>query len=107
MITINIIYKGENDNALKFVKEMIEEGIVEKIRNEKGNIRYEYFVSYEKPNEVLLVDAWKDQEALDIHHGSDMMEKIKELRDKYDLHMSVERYVSIYDNPEDEKYMRK
>ena len=107
MITINIIYKGENDNALKFAKEMMEEGIVEKIRNEKGNIRYEYFVSYEKPDEILLIDSWADQKALDIHHGSDMMEKIVKLRDKYDLHMSVERYISIEENPEDEKYMRK
>lgn len=41
---------------------------------------------------VLLIDRWKDQEALDRHHKSDIMPKIAELRSKYGLHMKVERY---------------
>lgn len=32
--------------------------------------------------------------AIDVHHASPMMAKIMELREKYDLHMKVERYVS-------------
>jgi quinol monooxygenase YgiN len=43
---------------------------------------------------VLLIDSWKDQESLDRHHASAMMSELAELREKYDLHMSVERYVS-------------
>jgi len=43
---------------------------------------------------VLLIDCWKNQEAIDRHHASPMMKKIAELREKYDLHMRVERYVS-------------
>lgn len=43
---------------------------------------------------MLLIDSWKDQRSLDVHHESPMMAKIAELRDKYDLHMKVERYVS-------------
>ena len=46
------------------------------------------------PETVLLIDCWKDQQALDQHHASPMMKKIAELRIKYDLHMKVERYVS-------------
>ena len=43
---------------------------------------------------VLLIDSWKDQESIDFHHASPMMVEIAKLRDKYDLHMCVERYVS-------------
>lgn len=42
----------------------------------------------------LLIDAWKSQEAIDAHHASPMMKTIAELREKYDLHMKVERYLS-------------
>ena len=35
-----------------------------------------------------------------------MMQTISELRDKYDLHMTVERYVSIEENEEDKKFTR-
>lgn len=40
------------------------------------------------------IDSWKDQQAIDVHHASSMMERITELREKYDLHMKVERYIS-------------
>lgn len=46
---------------------------------------------------VLLIDCWKNQAALDCHHASPMMEKILQLREKYDLHMKVERYISDED----------
>ena len=42
---------------------------------------------------MLLIDTWENQEALNKHHNSPMMNKIAELRNKYNLHMKVERYV--------------
>ncbi len=44
------------------------------------------------PETVLLIDKWKDEEALDIHHKSIMMKEIAELREKYELKMRVEKY---------------
>ncbi len=93
-ITVNLRYKGENKAALNFAREMTSKGIVQAIRNEKGNLRYEYFQSMDDPETILLIDSWKNQEAIDMHHASPMMKTIAELRDKYDLHMTVERYVS-------------
>lgn len=46
IITINIYYKGENGSAKNFAMEMIESGTVDAIRNEKGNIRYDYFFQW-------------------------------------------------------------
>ena len=43
-ITVNIRYSGKGNAAIDFAKEMMESGTVEKIRAEKGNLRYEYFV---------------------------------------------------------------
>ena len=92
-ITINIYYTGKNGNAQKFAKEMVSSGIVQDIRAEEGNLQYEYFWPMEDAETVLLIDRWKNQEALDKHHATEMMQKIIALREKYDLHMSVERYV--------------
>ena len=36
----------------------------------------------------------RDPSAPDTHHASPMMAKIAELRDKYGLHMRVERYIT-------------
>ena len=41
-----------------------------------------------------MIDCWKDQKSIDVHHKSPTMGKIIELREKYGFHMKVERYVS-------------
>lgn len=93
-ITINIYYSGTNGNARKFAEEMISTGIVDEIRAEEGNLKYEYFFPMNDNETVLLIDSWKNQQALDIHHKSPMMLKITSLREKYSLSMKVERYVT-------------
>jgi quinol monooxygenase YgiN len=93
---------------MKFVQEMISSGTVEAIRKEKGNLKYEYFQSIDDAETVLLIDSWQDQESIDIHHASPMMKTIMDLREKYDLHMSVERYKSDDSMPEtDHQFIRK
>ena len=47
---------------------MLTSGLVNEIRKEKGNRRYEYFFSVEDEETVLLVDSWDNQEAIDLHH---------------------------------------
>lgn len=93
-ITVNIYYSGINGNAKKFAEEMVASGVVRDIRAEDGNLGYEYFFPMDDKETVLLIDSWKDQHSIDAHHASPMMTKIAELREKYDLHMKVERYVS-------------
>ena len=51
-ITVHLFYTGVNGNARKFAEEMISSGTVQKIRKEKGNIGYSYFVSMEDPETV-------------------------------------------------------
>ena len=43
-ITVNLRYTGKNGAAQAFAREMISSGTVEKIRAEKGNLRYEYYL---------------------------------------------------------------
>ena len=93
-ITVNIYYSGKSGAARKFAEEMMATGTVAAIRNEAGNLRYEYFYPAEEPETVLLIDSWENQAAIDRHHQTPMMQKIVELRDKYDLHMKVLRFVS-------------
>lgn len=106
-ITVNIKYTGTNGNALKFAEEMTASGTVAAIRAEEGNLRYEYYQSLDNPETILLIDSWASQEAIDRHHATPMMATIAALREKYDLHMSVERYTPA-DPPEtDERFIRK
>lgn len=94
-LIINIYYTGENGSARKFANEMISSGIVDKVRKEEGNLRYEYFFPMEDSETVLLIDKWKSEEALDIHHKSPMMKEIAQLREKYHLKIKVEKFKEL------------
>lgn len=108
-ITVNIYYTGEGDSARRFAQEMESSGTAGLIRREPGNLRYDYFIPMNDSGSVLLIDSWADQHAIDLHHASPMMMTITELREKYDLHMRVERYISDgQDLPEHDKdFIRK
>lgn len=93
-ITVNLYYTGIKGSAAAFAQEMIASGTVEAIRLEEGNLQYEYFQPLEDPETILLIGSWQDQQALDRHHASPMMTRILELREKYDLHMRAERYIT-------------
>ncbi|MBR5913965.1 MAG: antibiotic biosynthesis monooxygenase [Selenomonadaceae bacterium] len=107
-IAINIYYSGVDGNAKKFADEMESSGTADAIRNEEGNLRYEYFFPANDNETVLLIDIWKNQAAIDIHHASPMMKKISNLREKYNLHMKVERFISddAGISSEDKKFIR-
>ena len=100
-LTINIYYTGKNGSAKEFAKEMLSSGLVDKIRNEEGNKKYEYFYPENDPETVLLIDCWENEEALDKHHKSPMMKEIAALREKYNLTMRVEQFKSLAKDNQD------
>ena len=106
-ITVNLRYTGKDGSARKFAEEMTSGGTVAAIRAEAGNLRYEYYQSFDDPETILLIDSWEDQAAIDAHHASPMMATIFALREKYDLHMTVERFTDIEENETDRRYIRK
>ena len=79
MITMNLYYTGKDGSAKRFVEEMESSGTADAIRAEEGNLRYDYFMSTDDPETVLLIDSWASQKALDTHHQTPMMETIAAL----------------------------
>ena len=106
-ITVNLRYTGTDGNARKFAEEMISSGTVDAIRAEEGNLRYEYYQSMDDPETILLIDSWANQEAIDKHHATPMMDTIAKLREKYDLHMTVERYTAVETPETENQFIRK
>ena len=105
-ITVNLRYTGKDSSARKFAEEMISGGTVAAIRTEAGNLRYEYYQSIDDPETVLLIDSWEDQAVLDAHHASPMMATITALREKYDLHMTVERFTDVEIPESEDRFIR-
>ena len=106
-ITVNLRYTGKAGAARKFAEEMTTSGTVAAIRAEAGNLRYEYYQPLDDPETILLIDSWENQTAIYAHHASSMMATIAALREKYDLHMTVERFVSAETPESEDRFIRK
>lgn len=106
-LVVNLYYTGNNGSAQKFVEEMESSGIADAIRKEEGNEKYDYLLVMKDLETVLLIDQWKDHKVLDAQHASKMMKQIAQLRDKYDLHMRVERMETIDNLASDHVFIRK
>lgn len=91
-LTVNVYYTGTDGNAKKFAEEMTSSGLAQRVRAEKGNIRYEYFFPMDDNETVLLIDVWENEQALQLHHKSPMMKEIAALREKYRLKMRVQKF---------------
>lgn len=94
-LTFNIYYTGKDGNARKFAEEMKASGLADRVRAEKGNLRYDYFFPMDDGETALLIDSWESEEALDFHHKSPMMKEIAALREKYRLKMKVQKFSEI------------
>ena len=93
--TTHTYYSGKNGGARKFAEEMISGGIANAIRKQSGSLRYEFFLPIDDSETVLLIDSWDDQALSDDgHNSSETVARIVELREKYDLKTTFERYVS-------------
>ena len=106
-LSVNLYYHGENGSARRFAEEMERSGLADAIRAEEGNLDYRYFVPLDDPETVLLIDCWRDQAALDAHHASPMMERLAQLREEFDLHMTAKRYLSADAPDPDARFLRK
>lgn len=93
MIVLNVVYKGEGDNGLKFVEEVKSSGTLDAIRNEKGNLQYEYFSSLDNPNSVLLIEHWSNAYDLSRHSQGEYIKKVGELKEKYHLTSEVNKFI--------------
>ena len=92
MIYLLVTYRAEDEETLEnFYTELLEKKIGEKSRAEEGNIKYDYFLSLEKDNELLLTEIWKDEEALAVHGETEHLKQAKELGLKYRLDVDVIR----------------
>ncbi len=92
MYNILVFYKAENGEMLRrFYEEVKAAGIIEKSREEAGNLRYDYFFSAEKENEILLVEKWESQEAQKEHSKLSHFAELGKIKEKYKIQTEFER----------------
>ena len=81
---ICVIYTAKSQkDAKEFILELAREGIIEKIREEDGCLKYEYFLSLDNPSCVVLYEEGREKSCQQVHMTQEHMKTAMEIKGKY------------------------
>ena len=94
MIVLNVTYKCKPEMREEFLEMIITEGIDVACRAEDGNIKYDYYFATEDSDELLLIEKWRDADALARHGRQSHYARLGELKAEFVNDTTIEKYVS-------------
>ena len=72
----------------------MSEGIDRKCREEDGNAQYAYFRPVEDDGQLLLVEKWRDKDALRAHAAQPHFARIGEVKAEFVDDTVIEKFVA-------------
>ena len=92
MIVLNVTYKCRPDLRGEFLEAIMTEGIDAASRAEAGNIKYDYYTPVDNSDELLLVEKWRDADALKEHSAQPHFLRLGALKPAFVLDTVIERF---------------
>ena len=75
-----------------FLEAILAEGLDEASRAEAGNIKYDFYLAFDDPDELFLFEKWRDAEAVKSHNAEPHFRRFGELKAEFVLETVLERY---------------
>ncbi|MBQ6595011.1 MAG: antibiotic biosynthesis monooxygenase [Clostridia bacterium] len=94
MIVLNVTYQCRPGMRGAFLDAIRAEGIDAACREEDGNLKYAYYIPCEDSCELLLVEKWRDGDALKAHGAQPHYARLGALKAEYVTCTTVERFDS-------------
>lgn len=91
-IVLNVEYVMKPGGAEGFVKELTDAGVLAQIRAHQGCLKYDYYKAMDSDN-LLLIEWWSGQDALDEHQACPYMAQLREIKGKYASDTKLEKYI--------------
>ena len=92
MIVLNVTYKCRPGMREAFLNAIKSEGIDEASRAEAGNGKYDYFIPFADDGSLLLVEHWRDADALAAHGQTPHFQRLGELKKSFVTETVIERF---------------
>ncbi len=92
MIILNVTYKCRPGMREEFLNAIRAEGLDTACRAEVGNLKYDYYFPADGSDELLLVEKWRDAEALALHGKEPHFARIGALKPQYVTDTLIDRF---------------
>ena len=92
MLVFNVTFRCRPEMREEFLEMIMTEGIDVACRAEAGNLRYDYFLPVDNDHDLLLIEKWKDADAVAAHARQAHMVRMMELKSEYVTDMIIEKF---------------
>ena len=82
MLKLSVNYFAKPERREEFLRRVVEEGILTAIRREEGCLRYDYYLSCQNEDEILLLEQWDTDEHQRIHMEQEHMKRLRAIKDE-------------------------
>ena len=89
---VEVHYFVKDGKRGEFYRTILERGIADASRAEAGNEKYDYYLSPENENELLLIELWASAEAVQAHGQTPHFQQLAELKQAYVEDTVIRRY---------------
>ena len=94
MLVFHVTFHCRPGMREAFLEKLTAEGIVAACRGEAGNLGYSYYFSAENDCDLLLIEKWRDADALARHGKQPHYARLGELKAEFVNDTTIEKYVS-------------
>lgn len=81
MLKLSVNYFARPGRREEFLRRIVEGGILAAIRAEEGCLRYDYYLSCQNEDEILLLEEWDSAEHQRIHMEQEHMKRLRVIKD--------------------------
>lgn len=82
-ILLEVHYSIKHGKRDEFCQKILEAGIADASRNEKGNLKYDYYIPLDSDDEICLIELWENSQAQLEHKTLPHFQKLGELKELY------------------------
>lgn len=82
-LTLYVRYLAKPGCRETFLRQLTTHGIIDAIRREDGCLWYDYFLSVQNADEILLVEQWQTEEKQQAHLRTPHMDQLRRLKSEY------------------------
>lgn len=81
MLKLSVNYFAKPGRREEFLRRIVEDGILAAIRAEEGCLRYDYYLSCQNEDEILLLEEWDTAEHQRTHMEQEHMKHLRVIKD--------------------------
>ena len=81
MLKLSVNYFAKPGRREEFLRRIVEGGILAAIRAEEGCLRYDYYLSCQNEDEILLLEEWDTAEHQRVHMEQEHMKRFRVIKE--------------------------